>query len=243
MLTCVLCRAVSCCVVQLTPTGWGYLGGGDNGLGQNSGVRGVAADPCPAGTTKQMVNGDGLANPGEDPNLLLADYCVPCGPGVFCDPSTQQTSTAVAVSAQPQNCPAGTYGGVIGAKNVAGCIDCPVGTYQDMDGQFECLPCAANTFASAPGATSCQNCGDGFEVSASGSDMCNPCKPGWYRDSAVSEKCMECPAGTSSGEGGCALLPASDLLSLLWLSCKCGLGQFTSSRIYLVAHSMIPVRT
>jgi hypothetical protein len=179
-------------VAQLTPTGWGYLGGGDNGLGQNAGVRGVAADPCPSGTTKQMLNGDGVTNPGEDPNLLLADFCVPCGPGVHCDPST---------SSSPQNCPAGTYGGVIGAKTVSGCIDCPVGTYQDMDGQFECHSCAANTFASAPGATSCQSCGDGYEVSAAGSNMCNPCKPGTYRDSAVSEKCMECPAGTSSGEG------------------------------------------
>lgn len=189
--------------MQLTPTGWGYLGGGDNGLGQNSGVRGVAADPCPAGTTKQMLNGDGVANPGEDPNLLLSDYCVPCGPGVFCDPSSASAlATSAAQSVQPQNCPAGTYGGVIGAKSVAGCIDCPIGTYQDMDGQFECLACAANTFASAPGSTSCQSCGDGFEVSTSGSNMCNPCKPGFYRDSAVSEKCLECPAGTSSGEGG-----------------------------------------
>lgn len=188
-----------CCHLQLTPTGWGYLGGGDNGLGQNAGVRGVAADPCPAGTQRQMLNGDGVPNPGEDPNLLLADYCVPCGPGVFCDPSSAASRE---VSTQ-QNCPAGTYGGVIGAKNVAGCIDCPVGTYQDMDGQFECQACGVNTFASAPGSTSCQSCGDGFEVSSSGSNMCNPCKPGWYRDSAVSEKCMECPVGTSSGEGGC----------------------------------------
>lgn len=188
-----------CWALQLTPTGWGYLGGGDNGLGQNAGIRGVAADPCPAGTQKQMLNGDGVPNPGEDPNLLLADYCVPCGPGVFCDP-TSATSREVTTQ---QNCPAGTYGGVIGAKNVAGCIDCPVGTYQDMDGQFECQACGVNTFASAPGSTSCQSCGDGFEVSSSGSNMCNPCKPGWYRDSAVSEKCMECPVGTSSGEGGC----------------------------------------
>jgi hypothetical protein len=175
----------------------------------------VAADPCPAGTTKQMLNGDGVSNPGEDPNLLLSDYCVPCGPGVFCDPSA---ATALATSAQPQNCPAGTYGGVIGAKSVAGCIDCPIGTYQDMDGQFECLACAANTFASAPGSTSCQSCGDGFEVSTSGSNMCNPCKPGFYRDSAVSEKCLECPAGTSSGEGGwsgCVLFGGALVLSVL----------------------------
>jgi hypothetical protein len=147
-----------------------------------------------------MLNGDGVANPGEDPNLLLSDYCVPCGPGVFCDPS-EVTAAGQSTSARPQNCPAGTFGGVIGAKNVAGCIDCPIGTYQDMDGQFECQPCAANTFASAPGATSCQSCGDGFEVSTSGSNMCNPCKSGFYRDSAVSEKCMECPPGSSSGEG------------------------------------------
>lgn len=197
--------AASCCCrrraahKQLTYSGWGYLGGGDNGLGQNAGVRGVASDPCPAGTTKQMLNGDGLANPGEDPNKLLSDFCVPCGPGVYCD----------SVSATPTNCPAGTYGAVIGAKSSTGCMDCPIGTYQDMDGQFECQICKPNTFASAPGSTACQSCGDGYEVSAAGSNMCNPCSPGLYRDSAISEQCMECPAGTSSGEGesvACAVL-------------------------------------
>lgn len=189
-------------ILGLTYTGWGYLGGGDNGLGQNAGVRGVAADPCPPGTHKQMLNGDGVANPGEDPNLLLSDYCVPCGPGVFCDSSAPA----------PQNCPAGTYGGVIGAKSTDGCIDCPIGTFQNMDGQFECQVCAVNTFASAPGATTCTSCGDGYEVAVSGSNMCNPCQPGFYRDSAISDTCQECPPGTSSGEaaGQCNVcLPGS----------------------------------
>lgn len=183
-----------CCAVllQLTFTGWGYLGGGDNGLGQNAGVRGVAADPCPAGSIKQMMNGDGVSTPGEDPSVLLSDYCVPCGPGVFCDESTSQAS---------QNCPAGTYGAIIGAKSSLGCMECPVGTYQDMDGQFDCTVCPPNTFASAPGATSCLSCGDGYEVSVAGSNMCNACPAGKFRDAALSDSCQECPAGTSSGEG------------------------------------------
>eukprot|EP00879_Flechtneria_rotunda_P003346 GHRR01003572.1.p1 GENE.GHRR01003572.1~~GHRR01003572.1.p1 ORF type:complete len:876 (+),score=152.79 GHRR01003572.1:474-3101(+) len=178
-------------LLGLTFTGWGYVGGGDNGLGQNAGVRGVASDPCPPGSMKQMLNGDGVPNPGEDPNVLLSDYCVPCGPGVFCDESTSST---------PENCPAGTYGAVIGAKTAEGCLDCPVGTYQDMDGQFDCQVCPPNTFASAPGATACQSCGDGYEVSVAGSNLCNACPAGRYRDSAISEQCMDCPAGTSSGE-------------------------------------------
>jgi hypothetical protein len=177
---------------QLTFTGWGYLGGGDNGLGQNAGVRGVAADPCPAGSIKQMLNGDGVSTPGEDPSVLLSDYCVPCGPGVFCDESTSQAS---------QNCPAGTYGAIIGAKSSLGCIECPVGTFQDMDGQFDCQVCPPNTFASAPGATTCLSCGDGYEVSVAGSNMCNACPAGKFRDAALSDTCQECPAGTSSGEG------------------------------------------
>lgn len=178
--------------LQLTFTGWAYLGGGDNGLGQNSGVRGVAADPCPPGSLKQMLNGDGVTNPGEDPNLLLSQYCVPCGPGVYCDESVNVT---------PQNCPAGTHGAVIGAKSSAGCIECPIGTYQSMDGQFDCQVCPVNTFASAPGATSCLSCGDGYEVSTTGSNICNACPAGKFRDSALSENCQECQAGTSSGEG------------------------------------------
>jgi hypothetical protein len=178
--------------LQLTFTGWGYLGGGDNGLGQNAGVRGVAADPCPAGSIKQMLNGDGVSTPGEDPSVLLSDYCVPCGPGVFCDESTSQAS---------QNCPAGTYGAIIGAKSSLGCIECPVGTYQDMDGQFDCQVCPPNTFASAPGSTQCLSCGDGYEVTVAGSNLCNACPAGKFRDAALSDNCQECPAGTSSGEG------------------------------------------
>lgn len=139
-----------------------------------------------------MLNGDGVSNPGEDPSVLLSDYCVPCGPGVFCDEAT---------SATPQNCPAGTYGALIGAKSPMGCLECPVGTYQDMDGQFECSVCPANTFASSVGSTKCLGCGDGYEVSATGSDICNACPAGKFRDSALSENCQECPAGTSSGEG------------------------------------------
>lgn len=179
-------------VMQLPGTGWGYLGGGDNGLGQNAGVRMVAADPCPYGSIKTFLNGDGMSNPGEDPNKLLANYCVPCGPGVYCD----------GVSSSSSNCPAGTYGILIGTKSVAGCMNCPVGTYQDMEGQCECQICAPNTFASAPGATSCLSCGDGYEVSTAGSNVCNPCNAGMYRDSAISDDCLECPAGTASDTGG-----------------------------------------
>jgi hypothetical protein len=31
-----------------------------------------------------MLNGDGFTEPGEDPNRLLSDFCVPCGVGTFC---------------------------------------------------------------------------------------------------------------------------------------------------------------
>lgn len=210
-------------LLGLTFTGWGYLGGGDNGLGQNAGVRGVAADPCPAGSIKQMMNGDGVSTPGEDPSVLLSDYCVPCGPGVFCDESTSQAS---------QNCPAGTYGAIIGAKSSLGCMECPVGTYQDMDGQFDCTVCPPNTFASAPGATSCLSCGDGYEVSVAGSNMCNACPAGKFRDAALSDSCQECPAGTSSGEAASqcnVCLPGSYSAAAKSATCtECPRGMYQS---------------
>lgn len=31
-----------------------------------------------------MINGDGVDDPGEDPNRLLNSYCVPCSIGQFC---------------------------------------------------------------------------------------------------------------------------------------------------------------
>jgi hypothetical protein len=82
--------------LQLTPVGFSYLGGGDNGQGQNSMVRGVAQAPCPPGTVLQMLNADGVSEPGEDPRQLLNNYCVPCGVGTFCDSSEEgeeQSST------------------------------------------------------------------------------------------------------------------------------------------------------
>jgi len=68
----------------LPESGWSYLGGGDNGQGQNANLKGVNFDPCPAGTVKEMINGDGYSDPGEDPNRLLSHYCVPCSIGAYC---------------------------------------------------------------------------------------------------------------------------------------------------------------
>ncbi|GBF98110.1 hypothetical protein Rsub_10856 [Raphidocelis subcapitata] len=183
----------------LPDSGWGYLGGGDNGQGTNAGVKGVNFDPCPPGTMKEVLNGDGTEDPGEDANVLLSHYCVPCGVGTYCPGSTETT--------EPQNCPAGTYGPLIGARGAGACMDCPIGTFQDADGSFGCNTCAPNTFASAPGATECISCGDGYEVSASGANFCNACTPGTFRDAALSDTCQDCPPGTSSGEaaGRCAV--------------------------------------
>jgi hypothetical protein len=232
------------------------------------------------GTIKEMLNGDGNDDPGEDPNNLLAHYCVPCGIGTFC-PGTNGEGLGWAgpacraapwhgrhnwmghVVALPssmfplapeaniraawrshhspmsphhhpktpspppegaQNCPAGTYGPALGAKGKSGCVDCPVGTYQDMDGSFSCQTCAPNTFASSPGSTECVSCGDGYEVASSGSNFCNPCAPGSFRDSAASDTCQECPAGTSSGEaaGQCSVCePGGGGVGASWGGWRC----------------------
>jgi hypothetical protein len=78
-----------CLNLQLTPIGYSYLGGGDNGQGRNAVVKGVAQDPCPPGTTKQLLNADGTPSPGEDPGKLLDNYCVPCPVGTYCDTTTE----------------------------------------------------------------------------------------------------------------------------------------------------------
>jgi hypothetical protein len=183
----------------LPESGWSYLGGGDNGQGQNANLKGVNFDPCPPGTVKETLNGDGVDDPAEDPNKLLNAYCVPCSIGAYCPGKD--------ASAGAQNCPAGTFGSILGAKDANGCVNCPIGTYQDADGASSCMTCPPNTFASAAGATQCTLCGDGYEISTSGSNFCNPCSPGTYRDSTVSETCQECPAGTSAAEasGQCSM--------------------------------------
>jgi hypothetical protein len=102
-------------------------------------------------------------------------------------------------------CPAGTFGPTVGANSVDACVNCPIGTYQDMDGSYECLVCDENTFASAPGATQCTACGDGYQVSGEGSNFCNPCSAGTYRLAAESETCQPCRPGSSSGQGACGM--------------------------------------
>ncbi|KAI8465814.1 MAG: hypothetical protein J3K34DRAFT_525062 [Monoraphidium minutum] len=211
--------------IVLPESGWGYLGGGDNGQGQNANLKGINFDPCPAGTSREMLNGDGYEDPGEDPNRLLSDFCVPCGVGTFC-PSKADSNGA-------ENCPAGTFGPILGAKSQEGCVDCPVGTYQDMDGSYTCMTCASNTFASAPGATQCTACGDGYQVSSSGSNFCNPCTPGMFRDSSISENCQSCPPGTSSSEaaGRCAVCqPGTYAMSPKSAECaECPRGSYQRS--------------
>lgn len=175
--------------LALPQTGYGYLGGGDNGQGQNAGVRGVNWGGCPAGTVRVMLNGDGVEDPGEDPNQLLAFYCVACDVGHYCPEGSEDYG---------KYCPAGTFGAAIGAKSPEGCVNCAVGTFNPSEGAFECEVCPPDTFASSPGATECMACGDGYEVASSGSNFCNPCKSGWYRNAAEADKCQQCPAGTSS---------------------------------------------
>jgi hypothetical protein len=102
---------VVCCLVghllQLTPVGFSYLGGGDNGQGQNAMVRGVAQAPCPPGTTLQLLNADGVSEPGEDPRQLLNNYCVPCEVGTFCDSSDEgEGGPCCSRNAQQQHTPA-----------------------------------------------------------------------------------------------------------------------------------------
>jgi hypothetical protein len=50
--------AASAVKLVLPDSGWGYLGGGDNGQGLNAGVKGVNSDPCPPG---ERVGGSGAA--------------------------------------------------------------------------------------------------------------------------------------------------------------------------------------
>jgi hypothetical protein len=107
--------------------------------------------------------------------------------------------------AAPKMCPAGTFGPTLGATSQDACVNCPIGTYQDMDGSYECKVCDENTFASAPGATQCTACGDGYQVSGEGSNFCNPCSAGTYRLAAESETCKPCRPGTSSGQGRCGI--------------------------------------
>jgi hypothetical protein len=111
---------------------------------------------CPAGTS--FKQGDKV--------------CKPCDPGFFSD----------APASLCKACPIGQMSNADQRKGVAatGCVDCPVGTYQDMTGSTSCKPCPKGFYQNRKGKTSCYPCLPGSFASKEGLKYCDPAPAGSY---------------------------------------------------------------
>ncbi|KAL5022311.1 hypothetical protein ScPMuIL_001466 [Solemya velum] len=92
---------------------------------------------------------------------------------------------------KPVACPRGTYHVSVNET----CELCPLGQYQDDEGQESCLPCPNATTTLAGGAkneTECRaSCGSGHR-SPSGLEPCTPCDIGYYQSNVGMTECVPC---------------------------------------------------
>lgn len=151
---------------------------------------------CPAGSygnvtgASSVARGCILCSPGYwQVNEGVTTGCVICAAGKY---------QALNGSSSCNDCPAGSYGNVVGASSMAsGCVVCTKGSaqavagavsvctvcvagkYQDLDGQARCKDCPVGTFGVTVGATSflsgCSVCAPGTYASFEGASQCLSC--------------------------------------------------------------------
>jgi hypothetical protein len=144
--------------------------------------------------------------------------CLPCPAGQYC---------ALATTATPTDCPAGTFratdGGVLPSdcepcpagryclEGAVQAIECGVGAYQPAAGQSECLPCPAGQYCALTTTTAPANCAAGSYRAATGGASaaeCTTCPAGAYCLEGAT-RATDCGAGNfqaATGQSQCALL-------------------------------------
>jgi hypothetical protein len=113
-------------------------------------------------------------------------------------------------------------------SNNTTCVNCPVGTYQNLSDQTACVNCPTGTYQRTTGQTSCVNCPTGTS-SNPGSLFCTPCAAGTFSTGTIcktcapgtisfsnSSSCTPCAAGTYSFQNTC-------------INCSSGLGSLSGS--------------
>lgn len=89
-------------------------------------------------------------------------------------------------------CKPGTYSD----SGLETCISCPVGMYQNQEGQTSCEPCPNGTTTSTEGADNYKDCQEKCGPGTYSHNSLHPCKPcpiGFYQSSIGEIECSECP--------------------------------------------------
>jgi hypothetical protein len=133
-----------------------------------------------------------------------------------------------------ESCDAGTYR-TITLRNVTGCSDCVIGTYQESANQRSCKPCPKGQY--------------GLHIRAvSQADGCRPCPAGTYQDVVTpGGMCSVCPPGTASNISGvdrcdADACPGPDLNARA-AACPGGaVSPYTDAQLS-IAQSLLPMST
>ncbi|XP_067672504.1 uncharacterized protein [Haliotis asinina] len=149
-------------------------------------------------------------------------YCQPCGTNEI----TRVYGATAATQCKAQ-CPVGTYNAIDG---YAECTPCPKNFYQDQAGQTTCKACTSNQVTAGPRSTSQSNCTSG----ASSAECNNYCQNGGTCTFNRNSPICTCPKGYSggrceNGDNPCASGPCyngggCNVLNVTTYSCSCPAG-------------------
>ncbi|RUS91021.1 hypothetical protein EGW08_001238, partial [Elysia chlorotica] len=107
----------------------------------------------------------------DEPQVLISQQCVDCGPGTFFNNATKE------------------------------CDFCPAGTYQTLEGQTSCVPCSGTSTTQYYGSYDSSDCkekcssGQYFDTK---SDKCENCSLGFYQPDSGQFYCLACDAGKTT---------------------------------------------
>ena len=95
----------------------------------------------------------------------------------------------------------------------SGCLQCPVGYYQNDIGMSECKSCEAGKYNDQTGQSTCDFCPDG-QYNSEQNGECKECPAGYYKDNQ-NNQCNVCDSGKYSSQGAstCSLCPKGKYLT------------------------------
>ena len=147
---------------------------------------------------------------GQYNDQIKQSTCKKCGTGKYHRQYTRVSETDC------KQCPLGLYNNEEGNS---GCKICEAGLYNNEEAQGMCKNCGPGKYNEQTGSTSesaCKECGIG-KYSGAGSPACKRCESGKYQDETLTDSCKKCEAGKYNEHTG----------STSESVCKdCGIGEY-----------------